>query len=345
MIYILYDRHLKIIGNPYRLEQWRRTQRAVDLDEMQVVGERIPYSVDPFFVTINDKRGHLLFSGLASTPSTDESSNKTTVILKDYRTLWNSEILIDWSMFSGSTVSEYLNFLTTVWLSQVDLGIACDINIDTSEVTSQLDSEHIPLSTGTENCSLSELVFQTLTYYDLYCESFLDVQKKILTYTFKPASQYSVPLRLLDSELAGSEKSFGEFNRVCVYTSTYEKIQEWALTVDNTTVLLPSQEQLVYPAKNRNFIAKDATDDALSEAIYDAVMSLAENRYQESIDLNADRYRSIVDLTTLDFGYSIDVWTDEGFYKSLPVGEIETNSSGQYIVRLGYRVQELTQEL
>jgi hypothetical protein len=29
----------------------------------------------------------------------------------------------------------------------------------------------------------------------------------------------------------------------------------------------------------------------------------------------------------------------------LPVGEIETDSKGKYIVRLGHRIQELTQEL
>ena len=67
--------------------------------------------------------------------------------------------------------------------------------------------------------------------------------------------------------------------------------------------------------------------------------------YQENIDLDAQRYKSVIDLTNIDFSYIIKVYTNEGEYKQLPVGEIETDSNGKHIVRLGYRVQELTQEI
>lgn len=345
MIFILYDRNFKPLGSPYVLESWRRIQRATDLDDATLIGEKIPTAVEPFVVSVNDKRGRFLFSGLCSSPSIDEEQNKTTIILKDYRTLWNSELIIPWSDFKGSTVGEYLQFLFDLWVTQVDLGWECQILLDADLLGIDWDFENVPLGSATENCSLSTLLSQAITYYDLYCVPSLDIQKRTLTYSFRRCSRKTVPLRLLDAGLSSSEKSFGEFNRVSVYTSDYQKVQEWALTTNNEVTLLPSQGMLVYPAKNRNFIASENTDNAISEAVYDAVMALAKNRYQESIDLSAEQYRSVVDLTVLDFSFNIDVWTEDGFYRSLPVGEIETDSSGRYIVRLGHRIQELTQEI
>ena len=76
MYFVLYDRHLNSIGETYILEDWSRIQRAVDFDETRISGEQIPYSADPFCVVINDRQGKQVFSGLASTPSTDEKNFK-----------------------------------------------------------------------------------------------------------------------------------------------------------------------------------------------------------------------------------------------------------------------------
>ena len=66
---------------------------------------------------------------------------------------------------------------------------------------------------------------------------------------------------------------------------------------------------------------------------------------KENIDLDAQKFKSIIDLTNADFSYDVEVYADNGYYKSLPIGEIETDSKGKHIVRIGHRVQELTQEL
>ena len=122
------------------------------------------------------------------------------------------------------------------------------------------------------------------------------------------------------------------------------------MTEKNTIVKLPSEENLVYPTKNRNFIAEEPKEgftetQVINDAVYDAVMSLAQNRYQENIDLNAHQYKSLIDLTNINFSYIIKVYTKEGFYRDLPVGEIEKDNTGKNIVRLGQRIQEITQEL
>ena len=349
MYFVLYDRFLKSIGETYILESWSRTQRATDFDDLTIVGAEIPYSANPFLVVVNDRQGKQIFSGLASTPLTDDKTKKTTISLKDYMTLFNSEIIINWDSFSGSTVASLIEFVFNSWKSQVDVGLE-NIVCDTTEISEmQLDSELYNF-TGKENILAYNLISNAINYFDLYNENKLDLKKKTLTFYFKKANTSKLSIRLSDFGINSIEKSFGDYNRATVYSSSFVKNQEWALTEDNKIVKIPTNNNLIYPAKNRNFIAEEPKEDlteiqAINDAVYDAVMGLSENRYQENIDLNAQQYKSIIDLTSIDFSYSIKVYTNEGEYKILPVGEIETDSKGTHIVRLGHRIQELTQEL
>jgi hypothetical protein len=349
MYFVLYDRFLKSIGETYILESWNRTQRATDFDELKIVGAEIPQNANPFLVVINDRQGKQMFSGLASTPSIDDKTKKTSLSLKGYLTLFNSEIIVDWNSFTGSTVASLIDFVFNTWKSQIDVGLE-NIVCDTSAINDiALDTELYNF-TGKENVLAYNLIADAINYYDLYSETKLDLRNKTLTFYFKKANLNPLSIRLSDFGVNTIEKSFGDYNRATVYNSSFEKQQEWALTENNRIVRLPTTESIIYPTKNRNFIAEEPSEDltqtqAINDAVYDAVMGLAGNRYQENIDLNAQQYKSIIDLTSIDFSYKINVYTNEGEYKVLPVGEIETDSNGTHIVRLGHRIQELTQEL
>lgn len=349
MYFVLYDRFLKSIGETYILESWNRTQRAIDFDEMKIVGAEIPQNANPFLVVVNDKQGKQIFSGLASTPSIDEKTKKTSLSLKDYLTLFNSEIIVDWDSFSGTTVASLIEFVFNTWKNQIDVGLS-NIICDTSAISDiSLDTELYNF-TGKENVFAYDLIADAINYYDLHKETILDLRNKTLTFYFKKSNLNTLSIRLSDFGVNAIEKSFGDYNRATVYSSSFVKNQEWVLTEDNNIVKLPTDKTVIYPAKNRNFIAEKPSEkltetQAINDATYDCVMSLASNRYQENIDLNAQQYKSIIDLTSIDFSYSIKVYTNEGEYRTLPVGEIETDSKGKHIVRLGHRIQELTQEL
>ena len=350
MYFVLYDKNLNSIGETYILESWNRTQRATDFDDLKIVGEQIPYSANPFLVAINDRQGRQMFSGLASTPLIDEERKKTTLTLKDYMTLFNSEIIVDWSKFTGTTVSELLDFVFNLFKLQIDTGLA-NINFDTTRLSTIFLDTNIKLNTETiENVTAYNLISDAINYYNLYYLPTLNLKAKTVTFTFYPAGLNLLSIKLSDFGFNSVEKSFGDFNRASVYNSSFVKQEEWALTEDNSVVRLPSNKNLVYPAKNKNFIAdepkEDETEsDKIYDEIYNAVMELARNRYQENINLSAQQFKSIIDLTTVDFSYRIEVFLSDGSYKTLPVGEIETDSNGKYIVRLGHRIQELTQEL
>lgn len=350
MYFVLYDRHLNSIGETYILEDWSRIQRAVDFDETRISGEQIPYSADPFCVVINDRQGKQVFSGLASTPSTDEKTRKTTILLKDYMTLMNSDIVVDWGKLPKDlTLGNYINHMLTLWLKQVDVGFV-DIKWDVQRIQNLYWDSSIPLGEGNESVQVYDLVHDCMSYYGLYCLPLLDVYHKTLTFVFYPTAVVKRSIRLKDFGIESIDKSYGDFNRVTVYDYKYNEVQRWAITENNAVVSLPSKEPLVYPAKSHNVIAETPEDDlpyeqTLWDATYDAVMSLSQNRYQVNIDLDVQKYASILDLSMLDFSYTISVYTDEGLYQDLPVGEIEQDSKGTHIIRLGYRIQELTQEI
>ena len=348
MYFVMYDRFLKSIGETYILESWSRTQRAVDLDSLKIEGAQIPFSADPFFVVVNDRQGKYMFSGLASTPAINDKTKKTSITLKDYCTLWNSEIMLNQSRFNGTNLANYILYVLNEWKLQTNIGFD-GIGWNVGEIA-DLSITHTRDTESTQSINVYDHLAGLINYYNLYVDCILDLPAKKLTYKFRQGCLNTVSVRLRDFGVDVIEKSFGDYNRATIYDYQYNKKQQWALTADNSVVKLPSTKELVYPAKNRNFVAEKPSEDlsetsAVNAAVYDAVMGLSDNRYQENIDLDAQQYKSLLDLTDVDFSYKIAVYTDDGYYKDLPVGEIVTDSKGTHIIRLGHRVQELTQEI
>lgn len=350
MYFTLYDRNLTSIGQTYILEYWERTRRAVDFDDMSITGEQIPYTADPFFVVINDDKGHMKFSGLASTPDIDEKTKKTKIQLKDYTTLFNSDIVVNWSQFNGTTVSELLSFVFNIWKSQNGSIGFSNIVIDVSSILNILLDDDLPLGSDKESVLAYNLILDCMQWYNLWCEPTLDVSQKKLTFKFRRAANYTVDVQLKDFDIQGIKKSFGDFNQATIYDYQFNKNQTWILTTDNEVVKLPSLSTPVYPMKNRNYIAQEPSDDlsaadAINNAVYEAVMALVENRYQEEFNLDLNAYKVGEYLKDLDFSAAVRVYTDDGYYKTLPVGEIQTDSNNKHILTIGYRVQEITQEI
>lgn len=353
MYYVLYDRHLRTIGKTYLLESWSRTQRAYDFDAMSITGEQIPLYADPFLVVINDRQGRIVFSGLASTPEIDDKSKKTTITLKDYRTLWNTEVSVELGSNNLTPLTpyvwEYIDTILSAWISAENVGLA-NITWDLSRVSHILLDNSLEYVPGKQIVHVYDTLSGILSYYNIYCVPKLDLYSKTLTFVFYAANLNTVSIRLSDFGINKIEKSFGEYNRVHIYKHDLTFADSWGITEDNSVVRLPTDKDLVYPAKIKTVVADEPSEEhpesaVVNQAIYDAVMDLAQNRYQENIDINVVRGRSVIDLSGVDFSYSVQVYTDQGAYKMLPVGEIQQDSKGTHIIRIGYRIQELTQEI
>lgn len=347
MYFVLYDRNLNTIGSTYVLENWHRTRRAYDYDDMSIEGERIPDNAEPFFVVVNDKTGHMNFSGLAGTPENDDETNKTKITIKDYRTLFNSDIVIDWSQFKGTTFKDLLDFVLNLWKTQNgEIGFD-NIEFDTNEVSDILLDTEIDLGQEKESFQVYEFLSENMYYYSAYTDVILDIYVKKLTFAFKKVGTRKVSVKLADFDIGKVAKDFGEYNQATVYTSDFVKQGTWILTADNAVAKLEDGKTFnrIYPVKNRNFVAASTEADALNSAIYDAIFGLAENRYAESFDLDINANAAGEYIRDIGFDTSVEVYTADGYYKTLPIGEIEQDSDDTHIIRVGYRAQELTQIL
>lgn len=347
MYYVLYNRQFKSIGESLVLENWSRVQRSYDYDEMSIRGEMIPYAEDPFFVVVNDRQGRQIFSGLSSVPTTSEKEQKTNMSLKDYKTLWNTEIVVPWASFISFTyVGEYIEKILSLWLAQTDVGFS-GIAWDTTEIAGiSLSEGMLTEEDATPSVeSVYDLINGACLLTDIWCDPYLDIKHKQLVFKFRKPPINSVSVRLADLGVSELEKSFGDVNRASVYTSDFSLLETWALTENNAVARLPAIAPLVYPAKHKAFVASDATDQALQDAIYNAITALAESRYQERVTIDVNAHSSVVDLSLVDLSYSVQVYTDKGFYRTLPVGEVQTSSSGEKVIVLGKQYQELTQEI
>lgn len=342
MYYVLYDRNLKPIGSSYLLESWSRIRRSYDFDSMSIEGEQIPLSADPFIVVINDKQGKISFSGLASTPESIEKTKKTKITLKDYKTLWNTDILIPNSKLMRRYLFQEIEDFLIVWSMSCDTGLP-SVSWDISQI---MDIEIEESLTKAQSIFLYDTLSGLLSLYNVYVETELDLYRKTLKFIFKKAGIESVSIRLKDFNIHSVEKSFGDFNRVSIYSKSLSLVQSWGITEDNNIVKISEDTQsLIYPAKVKNFIADSDSAEDINNALYEAVLELSQNRYQENIDIDIQQGKSIIDLGAVDFSYSVNTYIEGERYRTLPVGEIETDSKGKHILRLGYRMQELTQEI
>lgn len=347
MYYVLYNREFKSIGDSLILENWSRTQRSYDYDDLSIRGEMIPYDADPFFVVVNDRQGRQIFSGLSSVPTTREKEQKTSLSLKDYKTLWNTEIVVDWSVFSSFTnLGQYISKILELWLAQTDVGFS-GISWDTEEIKNLALPEGLesPQDSTPSVESVYDLIDGACLLTDIWCDPYLDIKNKRLLYRFRKPPTNSVNIRLADLGVSDLEKSFGDINRAVVYSNDYTLLESWSLTTNNAVSRLPSVASLVYPAKQKVFIAADSTEQAKQDAIYSAVTELAGSRYQERVSIDVNAHSSVIDLSQVDLSYVVHVYSSQGFYRTLPVGEIQTDSSGKRVIVLGKQYQELTQEI
>jgi hypothetical protein len=346
MYFVMYDRQFNTIEGTYIVESWNLIRRSYDFDDIKITGEIIPPDAEPFFIVVNDKRGHEMFSGLANIPEIDGAARKSAITLKDYMTLFNSDIIVDWSTVPGATLKEFFTFVFGIWKTQNGAVGIDNVFIDADEIDFPLDAS-LPFGTDIESISTYDVITDNMYYYGVWCEPVLSVQNKSLTFIFRKVGTVQIDVRLKDFGISRIEKAFGAYNQVSIWQKgASTPLESWSLTADNNVVKLPSGKAVVYPVKNRNtLLESDAAAADVNEARRAAVLELAGNRYQENFDLDVAKSRVSQELMNINFSTSVNVYTPLGLYKTLPVGEIETDDKGTYIVRIGRRPQELTQEL
>lgn len=95
-----------------------------------------------------------------------------------------------------------------------------------------------------------------------------------------------------------------------------------------------------YPIKTKIF-----SDPYLANAQFKAILELCNNRWVDNIWLDNNDPRNPIDLSDVEIMDRFYIYTEDGFYKMLPVSEIElklTENSIQKRIKLGFKKEKLT---
>jgi hypothetical protein len=320
--YRLYNRQFQVIGtNAFVIESWKKITRAFETDSIQFVGE-VP-NIDitsAVFATVHDKYGNVLFGGLLSTPDSSNKLDKATIYLKDFITMFNTEVILD--MTSYATVDA---LITAMFGLATETGIT--INLDISAIT----SISLDYAKDTTSINIKETVFELCKQYNLYYEANIDLVNSQLNIEFGVVGSVTLDLNLNDWDLKVTAQDFGTINKATLVSDLDAVEAVYYLCNDNIIRTAPSEAQKIYPVKNKNFIGEDKE--------YNAITTLAENRYQENFDIN------IVDTQLEDYGFNtlLTLYVNGIIYKQMPIGEIEEDSNGNKTLRIGYRPRLFTQ--
>jgi hypothetical protein len=320
--YRLYNRQFQVIGtNAFVIESWKKITRAFETDSIQFVGE-VP-NIDitsALFATVHDKFGNVLFGGLLSTPDSSNKTDKATIYLKDFITMFNTEIVID--MTAYATVDA---LITAMFGLATETGIT--INLDITGI----NAINLDYAKDTTTINIKETIFELCKQYNLYYEANIDLINNRLNISFKKVGTATLDINLSEWDLKVTAQDFGIINKATVLSEIDAVEAVYYLCNDNVIRVAPSEEQKLYPIKNKNFIGEDRE--------YNAITILAENRYQENFDIN------VVDTQLQDYGFNtlLTLYVNGIIYKQLPIGEIEEDSNGTKIIRIGYRPRLFTQ--
>jgi hypothetical protein len=118
---------------------------------------------------------------------------------------------------------------------------------------------------------------------------------------------------------------------------------EYNLTSDNDIVLgeITEENKRIYPIKTIIF-----EDNYLESAKFKSINELLKSKYSEVIEITNDKVYNPIDFEQLELFTNIDIFTDNGFYKRLPIAEKEINfenSARIGIIRLGFKKTLFTQ--
>lgn len=350
MYCILYDRNFNSFENAFIVESLKWVRRAYDLDDINVVCEEINVSTEPFFVVIKEDTGQTIVSGLASTPNITTNNGKSTIIVKDLLTLFNTDIIL-----LGAGLNNFDQFISRVLTDfnrfNFNLpNITINFNSNLSDV---VVNDVLPNHDTYYNAK--NIILSLLLIKDLYYNYSIDIKTKTLIFNFYKSGTITKNIKLADFFNTEIKKQFGDINQVRIYvrgeTATSRAI--YSLGIDNNiyTGELTGNANRLYPVKNKIFFANSSSTQDINTAKIDALTELAKRRYQENVNIEISDNFNLERFKNITFSTRFQVINNENLiYKTLPLGEIEvqrnnTNNLDKLILRCGYRQRLLTQIL
>lgn len=331
MFISFYDKDFNTVDNNSSLsvESYDLSRRSYDLNTFSCVCEPIDLTVEPMFAVIRDNKGKKYYDCLQPIYARDKSG-KGTVEARDLKAVFNTEVIIDFSA-TQVTVKALLDYIFTSWKNGANSGFA-NVQFLTDSISDVGGEVYQPTEKKAYN--VLDLFGQLMAYYELYFEGEIDIKTKTLKFTVRKSKETTVKIKLEEYGITDFAKSYPETNMITAATSDFSTTKKWFL-LQSGQITDNEALQDLFPTSG-----KVVTAETIDEANVEAILELAENRNQESIEITVmpnDRNYNI------DFNTSVVVYYNGKEYKTLPIGEISESEATEKKITLGYKPVELIQ--
>lgn len=336
MFFVLYDKNLQALGKrkTYPVQSWSLKRKMQDFDSLEITGYPVEFDVnEAMFVSLNDDKGKVIYSALAGVKSV---KNNTTIInASDLKTLFNNEIVIDFTSTFNSIADVYFYLIEQLILQNVNFlgNVIATITIDVSDISSvKFDSTSIIQEKAVGN--VWETILGLNNYYDLYLSIDIDYIDSNINLYVKRQKVNTITIKKEDFNIDLSQKISTSTNRIICYDDELTEKYSYYLLDDNSVIgeelLEDSVAKLIYPTK-----VKIVTASTLEDAKTNGKKELLNCRYDEKVELDLTTKLGYL-LKEADFGTSVNIYG----YKELPIGEIRKNSNGKNTIVLGIEKEE-----
>lgn len=336
MIASFYDKNFKGLQNNASLviskDSYSLIKRPVEMNTLSCVCEPFTENIQPTFLVIQDNKGGYVYGCLAGIPLLNEN-NQTEINGTDLKSMLSSDVILDTTANSYTTVNDYITYLFNQWKEQVNqnsfnVELVFNENVETITLT-----DLKPALEEKDVYNAYDELAQYLKFYDLYIEGSIDLINKKVIFTIGRTMFRTLNIRLWEYGIRNYGKWVADTNEAQGYynnNGTWQEGYKWILTSSNDITTNESLRD-IYPIKRKIIVNTESIDKANEESLTELLNSL----YNENIDLNADDILQA--NANFETKFAIYLKQGGGKYKDLPCGELQYDATGLIKVQIGYR--------
>ena len=370
MFIALYDENKQHITNADNAT-YDLTARVYDLDSFTAEGVCVEDINDAKILVLNDATGNYKYACFADAITPD--ANKRTIKGLDFKTLWDTEILLDYTAAGSfdsrlSAIFEKIKNLVfdatdaTVGKIPVEVNIPSD-DTDTLDVYGSYQGTYQLVNAYT-------FLKCYLKYYEYNIETYYDVTRGVIVFTFVKCSQ-SIIVDLSDflyeltttstatnkavatikynvetpeTNADGTTKTDASGNPIYKPRPSTLATRYYYRDADNNIVQSDADGEIdgrLYPVKTKWF-----ESEYLADAQFDAVYELANARYVDNIVIDNNKTVDPIDFSAYPLYTKVALYYEGKLYKTLPISEKITtfDASGENVkIKLGFKKILLTE--
>lgn len=350
MYIAIYDENKKHITNVDNAT-YDLTTRVYDNDSFSAEGVCDVDINDAKIAVLNDDRGNYEYACFAD--EIKPEYNKRTVKGLDFKTLWDTEILLDYTAdgsFDGRLSAIFTKVKTQVFNGKDTavnkIPVVVNIPTDNTDTTTTYGSY-----AGTyQFVNAYKFLKCYLKYYEYNIESYYDVAAGKIVFTFvKCTDAVSVDLRDFIHELTTTSTTTNKAVATIKYTAETPRPSTIATIYyyrDKDNNIVQSNESgningRLYPVK-----AKYYESEYLADAQFNAVYELANARYVDNIIIDNNKTIDPIDFSGYRLYTKVALYYDGKLFKTLPISEkiITLDGDGKNTkIKLGFKKILLTE--